>query len=270
MIDAMAKTAGRTASIGHHARDRARRAGIAARRRQAAMKRICIRHRADPHPDSPPRRRAACMRAAAGRLPASATRTARAAATTLPPTPAQRRDSGPFYPPQEACRQRRRPDRRWRAAPAARRERSCTSSGRVLDITRHADRRRRARAVAGQCLRPLSSIPRDSDRAGRSIPISRATARCAPDADGQFRIKTIKPPPYSGRTPHIHFIVAGGSTRLTTQMFFEGEAVNERDGLYRYLSARRPARVHRPLRRSRARGRKTDSVAVVWDIVLAA
>jgi hypothetical protein len=48
--------------------------------------------------------------------------------------------------------------------------------------------------------------------------------------------RTIKPVPYPGRTPHIHFTVAeGGKRRLTSQMFIEGEPGNERDGLYRYL-----------------------------------
>ena len=75
------------------------------------------------------------------------------------------------------------------------------------------------------------------NRADRSIPDFQGYGTLRAGSDGQFRIKTIKPPPYSGRTPHIHFIVAGGRTRLTTQMFFEGEALNDRDGLYRHLGA---------------------------------
>ena len=53
--------------------------------------------------------------------------------------------------------------------------------------------------------------------------------------DGRYRVKTIKPAPYTGRTSHIHFIIAGGATKLTTQMFFPGEKTNESDGLWRYL-----------------------------------
>lgn len=56
------------------------------------------------------------------------------------------------------------------------------------------------------------------------------------DAEGRYAFRTIKPVPYPGRTPHIHFTVAeGGKRRLTSQMFIEGEPGNERDGLYRYL-----------------------------------
>ena len=56
------------------------------------------------------------------------------------------------------------------------------------------------------------------------------------DADGRYAFTTIKPAPYPGRTPHIHFtVVEGGKRRLTSQMFIEGEPGNERDGLYRHL-----------------------------------
>ncbi len=56
------------------------------------------------------------------------------------------------------------------------------------------------------------------------------------DAEGRFSFLTIKPPPYPGRTPHIHFTVRDGRRRvLTSQAFFEGERANERDFLYRGL-----------------------------------
>ena len=56
------------------------------------------------------------------------------------------------------------------------------------------------------------------------------------DAEGRYAFTTIKPVPYPGRTPHIHFtVVDNGKRRLTSQMFIEGEAGNERDGLYRSL-----------------------------------
>jgi protocatechuate 3,4-dioxygenase beta subunit len=109
--------------------------------------------------------------------------------------------------------------------------------------------------------------PDDSDASGPLDPDFQGYARLLADSAGEFRIKTIKPAPYSGRTPHIHFNVAGGGTRLTTQMFFEGEAGNERDGLYRYLTRDdRRASTGRFVDRSSAM--ESDAVAVVWDIVL--
>ena len=187
---------------------------------------------ADPHPESPPRRR--LLRASASLALVGIAGPALAASTTLPPTP--RNSEGPFYPRQKpadsdadltrVAGQRRR----------ARRARSCTSSGRVLDTRGTpigAAELELWQANAFGRYHASRSIP--TARA-RSTPASRATARLRRTPRASFRIKTIKPPPYSGRTPHIHFIVAGGGTRLTTQMFFEGEAMNERDGLYRYLS----------------------------------
>ncbi|MGZ5037369.1 MAG: dioxygenase family protein [Usitatibacter sp.] len=58
------------------------------------------------------------------------------------------------------------------------------------------------------------------------------------DAEGRYAFRTIKPVPYPGRTPHIHFTVYQGSRRrLTSQMFVEGEPGNARDGLYRSLGS---------------------------------
>jgi len=58
------------------------------------------------------------------------------------------------------------------------------------------------------------------------------------DAEGRYAFRTIKPVPYPGRTPHIHFaVLEGGRRRLVSQMFIEGEPGNARDGLYRHLGA---------------------------------
>jgi protocatechuate 3,4-dioxygenase beta subunit len=53
------------------------------------------------------------------------------------------------------------------------------------------------------------------------------------DKDGTFRLETVVPGLYPGRTRHIHVKVqpAGGRV-LTTQLFFPGEPGNRRDGLY--------------------------------------
>jgi protocatechuate 3,4-dioxygenase beta subunit len=51
---------------------------------------------------------------------------------------------------------------------------------------------------------------------------------------GEYYFRTIKPVPYPGRTPHIHFIVKKGNQRLlTTQLFIKGHPGNARDFLYR-------------------------------------
>ena len=54
------------------------------------------------------------------------------------------------------------------------------------------------------------------------------------DEKGRYRIRTIVPAVYPGRTRHFHFkVAAGGKVLLTTQTYFPDEAANRRDGLYR-------------------------------------
>jgi protocatechuate 3,4-dioxygenase beta subunit len=54
------------------------------------------------------------------------------------------------------------------------------------------------------------------------------------DAEGRFRLETILPAVYSGRTRHIHVKVqAPGRSVLTTQIYFPGEPANRRDSLFR-------------------------------------
>ena len=58
-------------------------------------------------------------------------------------------------------------------------------------------------------------------------------------AKGEYCFRTVKPVPYPGRTPHIHFAISRGGKRvLTTQMYIKDEPGNERDGLYRGIRDR--------------------------------
>ena len=54
------------------------------------------------------------------------------------------------------------------------------------------------------------------------------------DADGRYRLRSIVPGLYPGRTRHIHVKVQprDGSV-LTTQLYFPGEPKNRSDGLFR-------------------------------------
>jgi protocatechuate 3,4-dioxygenase beta subunit len=53
---------------------------------------------------------------------------------------------------------------------------------------------------------------------------------------GDYYFRTIKPVPYPGRTPHIHFKIRRGKEELlTTQCYVKGEPRNERDGIFRSL-----------------------------------
>jgi protocatechuate 3,4-dioxygenase beta subunit len=57
--------------------------------------------------------------------------------------------------------------------------------------------------------------------------------RCAVNAAGEYRFRTIKPVPYPGRTPHIHVKIKKGNRELlTTQLFVNGHPQNNRDGVF--------------------------------------
>jgi len=114
------------------------------------------------------------------------------------------------------------------------------AEGKILDVTgRVLDRNGRPRA--GSRLEIWQCDARGhyhhvGEPEGSVDPNFQGFGAVTTDADGNYAFRTIKPAPYPGRTPHIHFTVAeGGKRRLTSQMFIEGDPGNERDGLYRYL-----------------------------------
>jgi len=54
------------------------------------------------------------------------------------------------------------------------------------------------------------------------------------DGEGRYRLRTIVPARYTGRTPHIHVKVqAANRPVLTTQLYFPGEPGNARDPIFR-------------------------------------
>lgn len=72
----------------------------------------------------------------------------------------------------------------------------------------------------------------------KADPAFQGFGRVQVGSDGQYRFRTIRPVAYSGRTPHIHLKVRLGKRELlTTQVYVAGDPGNERDGLWRWLSA---------------------------------
>ncbi len=186
-----------------------------------------------------------------------------AAAEELPATPAQ--TAGPFYPPVLPADI---DDDLVRLAGMDAQALGTVTHvrGRVLD--------RLGRPLAGaaveiwQCdadgryLHPgdRGAAPRDPRFQG----YGRATA----DAGGGYRFRTIRPVPYGGRTPHIHFAVAApDGHRLVTQVYVAGEPRNETDFVLRKL--RDPAERARLLVALRpAPEIETGALAGTFDLVL--
>jgi protocatechuate 3,4-dioxygenase, beta subunit len=115
----------------------------------------------------------------------------------------------------------------------------------------------------GRYLHPGDTGGRPRDKAFQGY------GRTVSGSDGAYRFRTIKPVPYPGRTPHIHFAVqAPGRRELITQMYLAGEPLNERDGLYRSIrDARQRAAV--TVRLEPAGGIEDGALAGSFDLVLA-
>jgi len=77
--------------------------------------------------------------------------------------------------------------------------------------------------------------PGDGNRADRRF---QGFGRVTVGGDGRYHFRTIRPMPYSGRTPHIHVKVRLGTRELlTTQVYVAGDPGNPHDSLWRRLSA---------------------------------
>ena len=56
------------------------------------------------------------------------------------------------------------------------------------------------------------------------------------NAEGEFTFRTIKPVPYTSRTPHIHLkVLVAGNELLTTQLYLPDHPGNDRDWLYQRI-----------------------------------
>jgi len=53
---------------------------------------------------------------------------------------------------------------------------------------------------------------------------------------GEYLFRTIKPVPYPGRTPHIHFAIKmKGKKELITQCYIKDHPGNEKDGIWKSI-----------------------------------
>ncbi|HET7033027.1 MAG TPA: intradiol ring-cleavage dioxygenase [Casimicrobiaceae bacterium] len=211
------------------------------------------------HPLRFAKQRRNALRALAALLLAPAT-PAVAQAPLLAPTPSQ--PEGPFYP---------------RTLPAER----------DADLTRVAGRTARASGTplyfSGRVLardsRPLvgasvelwqcdvygryhnagdEGSPRDDGFQGYGV--------VKTDAEGRYAFTTIRPVPYSGRTPHLHVRVRAGGTALTTQIYIAGDSA---DGDFVLAATPREAKERLTIALAPAIGREQGALSGNFDFVLA-
>jgi protocatechuate 3,4-dioxygenase beta subunit len=178
------------------------------------------------HP-SPERRRVLTWIGAAALAPLAVTP---ALADERAPTP--RMTEGPFYPrtfPQDADGDLTRIAGRDRAAEGT----PLAVTGRIVE--RSGRPRAHARLELWQC-DALGHYHHVGGPAQSGDANFQGFGAVTADADGRYSFRTIRPVPYPGRTPHIHFaVLENGKRRLVSQMFVEGEPGNARDGIYRHL-----------------------------------
>lgn len=84
---------------------------------------------------------------------------------------------------------------------------------------------------------------------------------------GEYLFRTIKPVPYPGRSPHIHYKVKrGGKELLVTQLYIKGHAGNEKDGIWKSLKANERAAV--TMEFAPLKDAKAGELAAKFDLVI--
>jgi protocatechuate 3,4-dioxygenase beta subunit len=141
--------------------------------------------------------------------------------------------------------------------------------GRVLDVKGNPVRNARLEIWQANAVGRYAH-PGDSANPAPVDPNFQGFATIHTDRDGGFRFRTIKPGAYPigggmMRTPHIHVDVTGRNERLTTQMYFPGEPLNEKDVVLLTASSKDSviSRLADPL------SGDPNTPAFAWDIVLA-
>ncbi|HEX5219031.1 MAG TPA: protocatechuate 3,4-dioxygenase [Verrucomicrobiae bacterium] len=108
-------------------------------------------------------------------------------------------------------------------------------NGRILDSK--GDPIRNAVVEIWQCDAKGVYLHRGSNDAAKRDAHFQGFGRFVTGSTGEYLFRTIKPVPYPGRTPHIHFAVKmKGREKFTTQCYIKGEPQNDRDGVLRGIN----------------------------------
>jgi protocatechuate 3,4-dioxygenase beta subunit len=87
-------------------------------------------------------------------------------------------------------------------------------------------------------------------------------------SSGEYYFRTIRPVPYPGRTPHIHFVVKiRGREDFTTQCYVRGERWNDADGILNEIRDAR-ARDSVIVAFNPVRGSRINELEARFDIIL--
>ncbi|MFO0954827.1 MAG: protocatechuate 3,4-dioxygenase [Isosphaeraceae bacterium] len=139
-------------------------------------------------------------------------------------------------------------------------------SGRVLDSKGNPVRN--AAVEIWQCDNNGAYLHTGTNNADKRDTHFQGFGRFVTGSTGEYLFRTIKPVPYPGRTPHIHFkILRSGKELLTTQCYIKGHPGNAKDGIYRSIRDEK-ARDSISVDFAPIKSSKIGELAARFDIVL--
>jgi len=105
-------------------------------------------------------------------------------------------------------------------------------SGRILDA--RGEPIRNALVEIWQCDNGGAYLHSKTGNADKKDKNFQGFGRFLTGSTGEYLFRTIKPVPYPGRTPHIHFAIKmKGKKELITQCYIKGHPGNEKDGIWK-------------------------------------
>jgi protocatechuate 3,4-dioxygenase beta subunit len=139
-------------------------------------------------------------------------------------------------------------------------------TGRILDAK--GDPLRNAVVEIWQCDNNGAYLHSKTDNKEKQDKHFQGFGRFVTGSAGEYLFRTIKPVPYPGRTPHIHYKVKrGGKELLTTQLYIKGHPGNEKDGIWKGIKDEK-ARASITVDFTPLKGARAGELAAKFDIVL--
>src|SRR5688500_4251035 len=138
-------------------------------------------------------------------------------------------------------------------------------SGRILDAK--GDPIRNAVVEIWQCDNNGAYLHSGTSNKDKKDKNFQGFGRFVTGSSGEYLFRTIKPVPYPGRAPHIHYKVKrGGKELLVTQLYIKGHEGNEKDGIWKRLSEKERASVTTDF--APLQGARAGELAAKFDLVL--
>src|SRR5262245_17811315 len=139
-------------------------------------------------------------------------------------------------------------------------------SGRILDAK--GDPIRSALVEIWQCDANGAYLHSGTGNADKRDKNFQGFGRFITGSNGEYLFRTIKPVPYPGRSPQIHYkIKSGGKELLTTQCYIKGNPGNEKDGIWKNIKDQKQ-RDAVTVEFAPLKGSRIGELAARFDIVL--